>query len=162
MKGTKKTRKSETFAVTPYSIHRGPQWSEAGWVSHYARATIMALCTYCKTETFMYEGGDIPICIECSDARKPNRRPPGSEHEIRTTLHLEFVSATERAKEATDSFDAIVREIPSGMPHPDGVQRIHNASRKVSVARIAMMKAHNRLNDYLSRRIVPEDLKTSG
>jgi hypothetical protein len=25
-----------------------------------------------------------------------------------------------------------------------------------------MMKAHNRLNDYLSRRIVPEDLKRSG
>jgi len=25
-----------------------------------------------------------------------------------------------------------------------------------------MMKAHKRLNDYLSRRIVPEDLKGSG
>lgn len=122
----------------------------------------MALCTYCKTETFMYEGGDIPICIECSDARKSKRYPPGSEHEIRTILHQAFLSATERAREATESFDDAVREIPSGMPHPDGVQRIHNASRKVSVARIEMMKAHNRLNDYLGRRIVPEDLKRSG
>src|SRR4051794_24672262 len=121
----------------------------------------MALCTYCKTETFMYEGGDIPICIECSDARKPKRHPPGSEHEIRTRLHQEFVTATERARKATESFDAAVRQIPGGTPHPDGVQRIYNASRKVSDARIEMMKAHNRLNDYLSRRIVPQDLKRS-
>ncbi len=122
----------------------------------------MALCTYCKTETFMYEGGDIPICIECSDARKPERHPAGSENEIRAILHQQFVIAAERAREATESFDATVSEIPSGMPHPDGVQRIHNASRKVSVARVEMMKAHNRLNNYLSRRVVPEDLKRSG
>jgi len=122
----------------------------------------MALCTYCKTETFIYEGGDIPICIECSDARKPKRHPAGSEHEIRTILHQQFVIASERAREATEFFDATVSEIPSGMPHPDGVQRIHSASRKVSVARVEMMKAHNRLNNYLSRRVVPEDLKRSG
>jgi hypothetical protein len=122
----------------------------------------MAICAYCKTETFMYEGGDVPICIECSDARKCKRFPPGSESEIRTILHQEFVSATERAKLATESFDATVSEIPSRMPHPDGVQRIHNASRKVSVARVEMMKAHNRLNDYLSRQIVPEDMKRGG
>jgi len=110
----------------------------------------------------MYEGGDVPVCIECSDARKAKGTASGSEHEIRNILHREFLSATERAREATESFDAAIREIPSGIPHPDGVQRIHNASREVSVARIDMMKAHNRLNDYLSRRIVPEDLKRSG
>jgi hypothetical protein len=110
----------------------------------------------------MYEGGDVPICIECSDARKPNRYPAGSEHEIRTILHQQFVIASERAREAAEFFDATGSEIPSGMPHPDGVQRIHSASHKVSVARVEMMKAHNRLNDYLSRRVVPEDLKRSG
>jgi len=30
------------------------------------------------------------------------------------------------------------------------------------IARVKMMKAHNRLNDHLNRRIVPEDLKCSG
>jgi hypothetical protein len=110
----------------------------------------------------MYEGGDIPICIECSDARKSKRKPPAPEHEIRTLLHQQFVAATEQAKEATESFDAAIRDIPSGLPHPDGTQRIHAASRRVSVARIEMMKAHNRLNGYLSRRIVPEDFKRSG
>ncbi len=105
----------------------------------------------------MYEGGDISVCIECSDARKGTA--PGSKHELRNLLHREFLTATERAREATSSFDATVSGIPTGMPHPDGGQRIHNASRQVSVTRVEMMKAHNRLNDYLSRGIVPEDLK---
>jgi len=122
----------------------------------------MALCTYCKTETFMYEGGDLPVCAECSDARKSKSNAPPAEHEIRKILYQEFVTAAESAREATASFDATVSEIPSRLPHPDGVQRIHNASRAVSVARIQMMKAHNRLNDYLNRQIVPEDLKRSG
>lgn len=119
----------------------------------------MALCTYCKTETSLYEGGDIPVCIECSDARKSKGTLSARAHEIRTILHREFLIASERAREATASFDATVSEIPSGIPPPDGVQRIHNASRQVSIARVEMIKAHNRLNDYLSRGIVPEDLK---
>lgn len=107
----------------------------------------------------MYEGGDIPICIECSDACKSKGKPPAPGHEIQTLLHQQFLTATERAKEATEAFEAAITDIPSGLPNPDGTQRIHNASRQVSVTRIEMMKAHNRLNDYLSRQIVPEDLK---
>lgn len=127
-----------------------------------ARATIMAQCTYCKVETFMYEGGDIPIRVECSDTRKSNRNSLGAEHEIRNILHQEFLTATERAREATEFFDATIREIPSRIPHAGGVQRIHNASREVSAARAELMKAHTRLNEYLSSRIVPQDLKRSG
>ena len=51
---------------------------------------------------------------------------------------------------------------PSGTPHPDGVQRIHNASHKLTQARDEMMNAHNRMNDFIERGIVPEDLKRSG
>src|SRR6266404_997113 len=53
-------------------------------------------------------------------------------------------------------------KVPSGLQHPDGAQRIKNASNKLSLARKEMATAHNRLNDYLSRGIVPEDLKLSG
>jgi hypothetical protein len=122
----------------------------------------MALCTYCKAETFIYEGGDIPVCIECSDARKSEGHPVSSEVEIRNILHQEFLTATKRARNAMEIFDAAIGEIPSGLPHPEGVQRIYSASREVSVARVEMMKAHNRLNDFLSRRIAPEGLKRSG
>ena len=52
-------------------------------------------------------------------------------------------------------FMEISSDNPSGIPH-------HNASRKLNAARDAMMTAHNRLNDYLSSGIVPDDLKRSG
>jgi hypothetical protein len=53
------------------------------------------------------------------------------------------------------------RVIPSFIPPPDGTQRIHNASHKLTEARNTMMKAHRRLNDFLERGTVPEDLKRS-
>jgi len=37
------------------------------------------------------------------------------------------------------------------MPHPDGVQRIHNASGKLKAARDEMMRAHRRLNAFIER-----------
>jgi hypothetical protein len=46
--------------------------------------------------------------------------------------------------------------------YANGAQRIHSASRELSVARKEMMKAHSRLDDSLSRGVVPEDLKRSG
>ena len=54
------------------------------------------------------------------------------------------------------------RLVPSGLPQPDGTQRIHNASREVSLARVELIKAHNRLSDYIGCGIVPEDLEKSG
>lgn len=59
---------------------------------------------------------------------------------------------------ATEAYFAIVGEVPSSL-YQDGVQRIHNASAEQSAARKQLMKAHNRFNDFLSRGIVPEDLK---
>jgi hypothetical protein len=58
-------------------------------------------------------------------------------------------------------FDEVLDQFPSGIPNPDGVQRIKNASNKLSMARKEMASAHSRLNDYLSRGIVPSDLKRS-
>ena len=122
----------------------------------------MALCAYCQAETERYDGGDVPICIECSDARKARRKPPATEQQIRTTLFQDVFEATERNNEATREFEAVMGQFPSSLPHPDGAQRIKNASSSLTVARKEKMKAHDRLNDYLGRGIVPEDLKRSG
>jgi hypothetical protein len=46
--------------------------------------------------------------------------------------------------------------VPSGLPHPDGTPRIHNASHELDTARKEMMKAHTRLNDFTERGIVPD------
>src|SRR5579859_7447552 len=115
----------------------------------------MAECTFCKAETQLYDGG-VPVCLKCSDGK---RKPPTSEHQILNVLRQDLQVATVRASAATAAFEAVTSEIPSGLPHPDGTQRIHNASREVTIARMEMLRAHHRLNDFLNAGVVPEDLK---
>src|SRR5579863_6351775 len=121
----------------------------------------MARCSFCKAETELHDSG-VPVCVRCSEARDGKRKPPTSEHHVLNILQQDLQAATERARAATAAFDAVTCEVPSGMPSPDGTQRIHNASRELSQARVELMRAHNRLNDYLSRGINPKDLKGSG
>ena len=52
-------------------------------------------------------------------------------------------------------------QFPGGLPYADSAQRIHSASRELSVARKEMMNAHTRLNEFIEQGIVPEDLKRS-
>ena len=118
----------------------------------------MAQCAYCKTETEMYEGGDVPICSECRDARNSERKPAAVE-QVRRLLIQESVEATVRANAALRAFKEALNQFPSGLPHPDGTRCIQDASRKLITARKAMGRSNTRLNDYLSRGIVPQDLK---
>ena len=118
----------------------------------------MARCAYCKAETFLHDGG-VPICLECADKRAVKHKRLEMERQVNTILIHDVTEAKERAHAASDAFEAIVADVPSGLPHPDGTQRIHNASRKLSAARQEMMRAHQRLHDFLSRGIIPEDLK---
>jgi hypothetical protein len=122
---------------------------------------IMAVCTFCKTETELYING-LPVCVKRSEARGRERKPPTSEHRVLNILQQDLEAATERSKAATAAFDAVTREIPSGVPQPDGTQRIHNASRKATITRMDMLRAHHRLNDFINAGVVPEDLKRSG
>ena len=101
----------------------------------------MAQCAYCETDTFMYVGG-VPICIKCSGERDAKRKPPVTEQEIRTRLLQDMLGATARSREAARQFDETTGQIPSGLQHPDGVQRIKNASNKLSIARKEMATAH--------------------
>jgi len=59
---------------------------------------------------------------------------------------------------ASQIFNDVVRDIPSGLPHPDGTQRIHNVGRELADARQELAVAIVRLNDFVSREVVPEDL----
>ena len=60
---------------------------------------------------------------------------------------------------ASRKFNEVVRDIPSGLPHPDGTQRIHNLSRELADAREKLAAAITRLNDFVSYEVVPEDLR---
>jgi hypothetical protein len=120
----------------------------------------MAQCVFCKTETELYENGT-PICVVCADAKAVNGRPSSAESQIRLNLLEEVRRATDRVNAASESFSMIIKDIPSDVPHPDGALRIAHASRELSTAREEMMRAHRRLNDFLSRGVIPEDLKAS-
>jgi hypothetical protein len=73
-----------------------------------------------------------------------------------------IAKATAQVSAANQTFSDIISKFPTGLPHPDGVQRIKKASMELDVARKEMMKAHTRLNDFIERGIVPDDLKRSG
>ena len=123
----------------------------------------MALCIHCKAkETELYDSG-VPICLKCADERDNNaRKPPVSSRTIQSILANEVADAASRTNKATNAFFEVMGQIPSGFPHPDGSQNIHNASRELSTARKDLMRAHTRLDDFLRTGGVPDDLKRSG
>jgi hypothetical protein len=46
----------------------------------------MAQCYLCKNETDIYDGGDIPICVECADVLKATEIPPVVEQHMAALL----------------------------------------------------------------------------
>jgi hypothetical protein len=115
----------------------------------------MAQCAYCQAQTELFDGGS-PICVKCSEMREAKHKPG---KDIRTILVNDIVEATAKVSAANKAFSGIMDQFPSGLPHPDGTQRIKNASRELDAARTEMMKAHTRLNDFIQHGVVPEDLK---
>ena len=120
----------------------------------------MAQCAYCKAETEMYHS-DSPICLRCSERQDTEKRPPAVESQLRARLMQDLMETSARARTASEAFLVLMKETPSGLPHPDGVQRIQNASRELSLARTAMERSHSRLNLYLSRGILLDDTETA-
>ena len=117
----------------------------------------MELCVHCKAEkTELYENGS-PICLECAELRK--FRPKKYSRDVQDTLFQALAEATRSAHAALQKFDTVTSDVPSHIPHPDGVQRILAASQELTHARNEMMKAHHRLNDFIEHGIVPDDLK---
>jgi len=108
----------------------------------------MAQCAYCRTDTLLHIN-DVPICLQCTDL-SPDKRA------IRARLFHDLHEAVKLADLANENFIVAANGIA---PHPDGTQQIHSASRQLTAARDEMMKAHNRLNDFLDKGIVPDDLK---
>ena len=117
----------------------------------------MARCGYCKSEAELLDCGT-PVCLDCA-ARLQTKQQSSSAEDRLTVLQRELTEATARAHQATDAFNAIMGDIPSSVPQPDGTQRINNVYRELSLARRDMMRAHTRLSHFLDNGVVPEDLE---
>ncbi len=100
---------------------------------------------------------EVPVCVACSERQDAARRPSALESQLRARLMKELLDSSARARSASEALCLLMKQTPSGLPHPDGVQRIQNASHELSAARAEMEKAHSRLNLYLSRGILPGD-----
>ena len=79
--------------------------------------------------------------------------------EIRQVLQEDFDAAQDRRIEASKLFAEVMNDIPSGIPHPDGTDRIRLASREYSSSRDVATAAMKRLSDFLIRGIVPPELE---
>lgn len=112
----------------------------------------MARCAFCKTQETQSREYGVPVCPDCLDIgkRKSNRNTG-----IRSVLFHGLAEAKFRFEAVSTKFS----DIPGGRPRTDGAQRVLNASSELAAARIKRKRAQDRLDDYLSRGIVPEDLK---
>ena len=77
---------------------------------------------------------------------------------ITRILTDELATARSRHASARERFDRVIQEVPSGVPHPDGTQRIHAAGREINAALEAYLYALKRFSDFVLYRIVPADL----
>ena len=117
----------------------------------------MARCGYCKSETGLFDRG-MPVCLGCAH-RIETKQESSDAGDNLARLERELKEATARAHSATDAFHAIMGDIPSSVPQPDGTQRINDVYRELSLARREMMRAHSRLTHFLDNGSVSEDLE---
>jgi len=114
----------------------------------------MAQCSDCKEETERYDGGDVPVCVECSDRRKAGCQSSASEQHAHTSIVLihDFLVATARYHEAISEFELVMGQVRNASPD---ARRIKNVSGKLTIARKAMMKAHRRLSEHPAVSVQP-------
>jgi len=72
-------------------------------------------------------------------------------------LRNDVLNATEATKIASVEYHTVLNDIPSGLPSPDGKQRIQNAGQRFRVAEARSQKALLRLQDYVLKGKIPGD-----
>jgi hypothetical protein len=67
--------------------------------------------------------------------------------------------ARERRNLASVAFDEVLRSVPSGIPHPDGTERVRQASQEWVNAQNEFTQALWDLNQFRLRGVVPPDFE---
>ena len=89
-------------------------------------------------------------------------KPPESEKDFLDILIRHVVNATTFENRANEEFNAAMNQFPTGLPYPNGAQQIKTTSAHLLSARKMLEIARNRLDDFINKGSVPEDLKRSG
>jgi coenzyme F420-reducing hydrogenase alpha subunit len=79
--------------------------------------------------------------------------------QILKILQDDVTYAKQQLDGANQAFEDVVREVPSMLPHADGIQRIKNVSRDLTLSRDKLNKAVARLNDFALHGTIPHDLQ---
>ena len=77
---------------------------------------------------------------------------------VAQTLTNELAAAHSRHTAAANRFHLLLKEVPSGLPHPDGSQRIHAAGKEAHDALEAYVRALKRFTDFSVHRVIPSEL----
>jgi hypothetical protein len=88
--------------------------------------------------------------------------PLATLEKVHDLLQEELKAATDRAASASAAFLDVTSQVPSGLPYPDGTQRIRNIAHELAFARTELMRAHSRMDTFLVSGIAPEDLVSGG
>jgi hypothetical protein len=80
------------------------------------------------------------------------------EH-IERILRADLERTRNLYKAEAANFRSVTQDIPSGLPHPDGVTRIRLAADAHNRALDSYMTALKRFNNYAINKTVPDDLK---
>jgi len=81
-----------------------------------------------------------------------------NREEVARILRDDVERAKAVSETASAEFEAILNDIPSSIPHPDGALRIRNASIESAAARTHFMHAIKRQAAFLVHGTLPEDL----
>lgn len=80
-----------------------------------------------------------------------------SREQVLEVLSNDLRDAQQRRDEAAARFSEIMKDVPSGIPHPNGTDRIHEVSQQYSEAQKEAMEALVRLNNFLVHGTIPSD-----
>jgi hypothetical protein len=84
---------------------------------------------------------------------------PTDQETILQALRQDLEAARKRAAIASAHFDEVVKKVPSGIPYPDSVRRIHKASSEYAEAQTTAFAALMRLNEFLVYGTLPPGLE---
>ena len=83
----------------------------------------------------------------------------GRIEEVEKNLRGELERTQAAYKTARSEFRSITRDVPSGIPHPDGTLRIEQSAQAYRLASEAYVSALKRFSAFAVNRIIPDDLK---